>query len=245
MTGVHELRLFEGGHALYGVEYRTADLTALGGRVDAAVRGNVIEYHRVNQMPLFWRTLDHLEVSDAMPDLNMQGAEVNPWHCNAIEIDRDGHLLVSFRNCDMIVKIDSQTGAIIWRLGGEKNQFVFINDPLNGFSHQHGIRRLANGNIILFDNGNLHSPPLSRAVEYELNESAKTATLVWEYRHEPPLFGFALGFAQRLPNGNTLINYGTAQRIIEVDQAGTKVWEVKIDGLNLFAYRAFRIDTVY
>ena len=82
-------------------------------------------------------------------------------------------------------------------------------------------------------------------MEYELNESAKTATLVWEYRHEPPLFGFALGFAQRLPNGNTLINYGTAQRIIEVDQAGTKVWEVKIDGLNLFAYRAFRIDTVY
>ncbi|MGH7496592.1 MAG: aryl-sulfate sulfotransferase [bacterium] len=245
MTGVHELRLSEGSYALYGVEYRTVDLTALGGRADAAVRGNVIEYHRMNHMPFFWSTLERLEVSEATPDINMQSAEVNPWHCNAIDFDHDGHLLVSFRNSDMIVKIDAQTGAIIWRLGGKKNQFVFFNDPFNGFSHQHGIRRLANGHIILFDNGNLHAPPVSRAVEYELNESAKTATLVWEYRHEPPLFGSALGFAQRLPNGNTLINYGLAQRVIEVDQAGTKVWEVKVEELNRFVYRAFRIDSLY
>jgi hypothetical protein len=244
-TGVHELRLSEGGYSLYGLEFRTMDLSALGGRVEASVRGNVIEYHRMNQSPLFWRTLDHLDVSEAMPDLNLQGAEVNPWHCNAIDIDRDGHVLVSFRNSDMIVKINSQTGGIIWRLGGKKNQFTFIDDPLHGFSHQHGVRRLANGNIILFDNGNLHSPPASRAVEYALDENAKTARLVWEYRHEPPLFGSALGFAQRLPNGNTLINYGTARRIIEVDQAGTKVWEVTNDEPNPFAYRAFRIDSLY
>jgi hypothetical protein len=42
-----------------------------------------------------------------------------------------------------------------------------------------------------------------------------------------------------------LINYGTARRIIEVDQAGTKVWEVTNDEPNPFAYRAFRIDSLY
>src|SRR2546422_11513524 len=33
------------------------------------------------------------------------------------------------------------------------------------------------GNYILFDNGNTHNPPFSRAVEYRLDQSAKTATL--------------------------------------------------------------------
>jgi len=129
--------------------------------------------------------------------------------------------------------------------GRQKNQFSFVNDPLQGFSHQHGIRRLQNGNIILFDNGNLHAPPLSRAVEYKLDEQSKIAELVWEYRHDPPLYGFALGFAQRVANGNTLICYGTAQRIIEVDRAGTKQWELAIDGPQIYAYRAFRIDSLY
>jgi len=104
---------------------------------------------------------------------------------------------------------------------------------------------LANGNIILFDNGNLHTPPTSRAVEYALDENAKTARLVWEYRHEPALYGFALGFAQRLPNGNTLICYGTAQRIIEVDAGGNKVWDLRIEEPNRFAYRTFRIESLY
>lgn len=41
---------------------------------------------------------------------------------------------------------------MIWILGGRRNQFVFTNDLR--FSRQHDIRRLANGNITLFDNGN-------------------------------------------------------------------------------------------
>lgn len=243
-TGAHELRLFDGRYCLFGLEDRSMDLTGIGGLPNATVRGMVIEYHRSNSS-FFWSTFEHLEVNEASPDINTQVADVSPWHCNAIEVDRDDHLLVSFRNSDQIVKINSQTGAIIWRLGGKKNDFTFVNDPLNGFSHQHGIRRLANGNVILFDNGNLHTPPTSRAVEYRLDEQAKTATLVWEYRHEPALFGFAMGFAQRLENGNTLICYGIAQRIIEVDASGNKVWDLRIDEPNRFAYRAFRIESLY
>ncbi len=204
----------------------------------------MIEYHRDN-FSLLWNTFEHLEVTEGGADIDLQAADLNPWHGNAIDIDHDGHLLVSFRNSDQIVKVNAQTGEIIWRLGGKKSSFTFVNDPFNGFSHQHGIRRLANGNVILFDNGNLHSPPTSRAVEYHLDEPAKTATLVWEYRHEPSLYSFALGFAQRLSNGNTLICFGTAQRIIEVDPAGMKVWDLKIDEPNRFVYRAFRIHSLY
>lgn len=243
-TGPHELRLFDNGYALFGIAFHNLDLTALGGTADISVRGLVMEYHR-GGTNLLWNTFEHLEVAEGPGDVDLHIAPVNPWHGNAIDIDTDGNLLVSFRNSDQIVKINSQTGAIMWRLGGKKNQFTFMNDSFNGFSHQHGIRRLANGNVILFDNGNLHTPPTSRAVEYRLDEQAKTATLVWEYRHEPVLYGFALGFAQRLANGNTLICYGIVQRIIEVDAAGNKVWDLRIDEPNRFAYRAFRIESLY
>jgi len=244
-TGGHELRLRDDGYCLFGVEYRIMDLSAIGGLPGAEVRGLTVEYHRWNGTSLIWNTFDHFSVSDALPDIPITGPNVNPWHGNAIEVDTDGHLLVSFRGMGEITKINSATGEIIWRMGGRNNQFTFVNDPLNGFSHQHGIRRLPNGNIILFDNGNLHSPPASRAVEYRLDEQSKIAQLVWEYRPNPPISSPFLGFAQRLANGHTLVCFGRAQRIIEVDGNGTVVWELRIDEPGIYAYRAIRISSLY
>jgi hypothetical protein len=69
--------------------------------------------------------------------------------------------------------------------------------------------------------------------------------MAWEYRHQPPLYGFALGFAHRAENGNTIINYGTANRIIEVDPAGTKQLEIAVTDSVRLVYRAFRIESIY
>jgi hypothetical protein len=57
----------------------------------------------------------------------------------------------------------------MWRFGGKRNQFTYVNDPLGGPSYQHDIRVLPNGNITLMDNGNFHTPSLSRAVEYHFD----------------------------------------------------------------------------
>lgn len=245
ITDPHEIRLVEGGYCIFNVVFREMDLTSLGGWPNAQVRGTEIEFIRSNGNDFFWSPFDYFSVTDAAPDIALNTQNVNPWHGNAIEIDNDGNLLASFRNSDVITKINSTTGDIIWRLGGKNNEFTFLNDPLNGFSHQHGIRRLDNGNIILFDNGNLHPQPESRAVEYQLNEQAKTAELVWEYRHNPLLFGDALGFAQRLSNGNTLIDFGTAHRIVEVDHSGIKQWEISVQDSSHYIYRAFRVSSIY
>src|SRR4029079_9011397 len=90
---------------------------------------------------------------------------------------------------------------------GKNNEFSFVNDP-DGFSYQHSVRRLPNSHIILYDNGNFHTPSRSRAVEYDVNEAAKTATLVWEYRNSPDYYGSAMGSVQRLPNGKPGIGWG-------------------------------------
>jgi len=244
-TGLHELRMIGPDYALFGVEYRIMDLTALGGLPNARVRGLVVEYHRAGQAPFFWHTFDHFSVTDAAPDVPLTGTDVNPWHGNAIDMDYEGNLLVSFRNSDEVTKIDSRTGAIIWRLGGRNSEFTFINDPFGGFSHQHGLRRLPNGNVLFFDNGILHNPPESRAVEYRLNESARTAELVWEYRAEPPLLATLQGFAQRLENGNTLVCFGNARTVVEADPNGMKLWELVIEEPGRSAYRAFAVNTLY
>ena len=245
VTGPHEIRLLAGGHVLFGRRQETVDLSGVGGRSDALVTTSVVEVIRADESALYWDPLRYFRVEDAAADIDITAAEVNPWHGNAIEIDTDGHLLVSFRNCDEITKINAQNGEIIWRLGGKNNQFLFVDDPLTGFSHQHGVRRLPNGNIILFDNGNLHVPPQSRAAEYELDEANRVARLVWDYRDPRGVYGFALGFAQRLDNGNTLINYGTARKMVEVSPEGRIEWEADLQDSTRFVYRALRIGSIY
>ena len=108
-------------------------------------------------------------------------------------------------------------------MGGPLNQFTFINDPMNGFKMQHDVRRLDNGNISLFDNGVTHEPPISRAVEYIINENNKTAELIWEYAHPDNILGLAMGSVQRLTNGNTLINWGT------INDRGALITEVNYE----------------
>jgi hypothetical protein len=140
---------------------------------------------------------------------------------------------------DEITKIDRQDGSIIWRMGGKHNEFTFLNDSI-GFSHQHAIRNLKNGHFILFDNGNFHAPQFSRAVEYAVDESLKTAARVWEYRHSPDIYGQALGYAQRLENGNTLIGWGAANpSVTEVRPDGSIAYEMTFS-TGTFSYRAYR-----
>ena len=80
-----------------------------------------------------------------------------------MEIHSEGNLIISTRNFNEITKISRQTGEIIWRLGGEKNQFQFINDN-RGFGRQHSARVLSNGNLAIFDNGHKLIPQYSSYV---------------------------------------------------------------------------------
>ena len=140
---------------------------------------------------------------------------------------------------DEITKINHNTGNIIWRWGGKHNQFTFLGDTLK-FSYQHAVRRISNGNITLYDNGNFHTPAFSRAVEYTLDEVNKTATAVWEYRHSPDYFGQAMGYVQRLDNGNTLISWGTTNpTVTEVTPSKTIVFEMTLP-TNVYSYRVFK-----
>ncbi len=250
-TDFHDFQILSNGHyLLLGDDLRTIDMSVIvpNGRPNALVRGMVIqEFDAQHNLVWQWNTFDHYLITDATEDINLTDARINYVHCNALFQDTDGNIILSSRHLDEITKINRTTGEIMWRMGGSKcrnNQFTFINDSRDnfvGFSHQHDVQRLSNGHLLLFDNGNLKPNQYSRAVEYEINESSKTVTKVWEYRHTPDVFSISQGNIQRLPTGNSLIGWGENDNnlvVTEFDQSNKTVFEMT--GTNFISYRVYR-----
>lgn len=252
MADLHEFRVLPNGNYLlmsyYEVPY---DMTKLFPNAipNARVVNSLVQELDADKNVIFqWKAEDYIPITDAY--INFLGAIIVPSHINALELDYDGNLLISSRQLSEITKVNRMTGEIMWRLGGKKNQFQFINDnEANAptyFSMMHCIRRLPNGNIILFDNGNQHQPQYSRAVEYELDEVNKTAKLVWEWRHTPDIFSASMASVQRLDSGETLIGWGGPLKtgepsITEINKNGEVTFELSLpDGTT--NYRAYKFE---
>jgi hypothetical protein len=241
-TDLHEFLLLPNGHALLlGLDPEPVDMSSVvpGGNSNATAIGFVIqELDRLKNVIFQWRSMDHFKVTDATHE-DLTAVTIDYAHANALAFDADSNIIVSTRHMDEITKIDRTTGNVIWRWGGKNNQFTFINDTI-GFSHQHSINRIDNGNFTIFDNGNFHAPPFSRAVEYKLDEQAKTATLVWQFRHTPDVYANSMGSVERLPNGNTFIGWGASNlAATEVRPDGSSVYEIQFPD-NFFSYRALK-----
>jgi arylsulfotransferase ASST len=189
-----------------------------GGRAGTEEKGRMwadylVEMTKDGRTVWEWRTWEHLDpAKDAITALQDDRSE---WtHGNAVLELPDGNLLVSFRNISSIIMIDRQTGKIVWKLGPL---------PLSG---QHAPSLLPNGNLLIFDNGPHrleHSLPFSRVIEV----NPVTKEIVWKYQEGilPNFYSPRNSNAQRLPNGNTLVNEGSFGRFFEVSPEGEVVWE--------------------
>jgi hypothetical protein len=245
-TDNHEYVSLANRHAMiFGQDIRPVDTTAYtdGGTADASeIENTIVEVDGDGGVVSHWKLGDQISLAETTPDINLGTSPIDAQHANSIAVLSDGNLLVSLRHTDTLYKLNRADGSILWRMGGKQSNFTFANDPLNGFSHQHYAHQLANGNILLFDDGNLHSPPVSRVVEYAVDEASHKATLAWEYRHTG-LFSFCCGSTTRLGSGNTLTAWGSTGVIDEVNPSGTLVWQMAIpSGL---VYRAIPVQNLY
>jgi hypothetical protein len=213
---------------LLGYTLDTVDLSPIGGVAKSLVGSHTIfRMDPDGRVVWRWATEPHYGLADWIepPGVWKQWDNVDFDHPNALELDRDGNYLVSFRNFGAVVKIDYHTGRILWQIGGRRSTIRLVGDSLGLFSGQHFVRLTDEGNLLLYDNGLRHKPPLSRAVEYAVDPVARTATLVWEFRHRPRIFTPLVGSAVRLRNGNTLIDWGWSSKITEVTRSGEVVAE--------------------
>jgi arylsulfotransferase ASST len=160
-----------------------------------------------------WRSWEHLDpVADGIPAIQ---DERSNWALgNGIAELPNGDVLMSFPTASKVIRIDRRTGAITWRLG----------PPMVAF--QHAPTPLANGTVLIFDNG-VHrldnALPFSRVIEVD----PATDAIVWRYQDSPPInfYNPRQGNARRLENDNTLICEAQFGRFFEVTREGELVWE--------------------
>ena len=245
------LALANGNYVLFAYDEQpyAMDTVVPGGDPNAIVEGLIIQELDANHNLIFeWKSWDHFHVTDNI-HLNLTASSLPFIHANAIDIDFDGHFLVSCRGLDEITKIHRTTGDIIWRWGGSQTDITSVNDY--PFTQQHAIRSLGNNRYLLYDNGNYSSQytgtiNISRAVEYELDTNLMEATKVWEFVHPDSLYTPSIGGVQRLPNGNTLIDFGNLQWlnigsiVTEVDANNQIVFQLEYaNGGNLYRAQKF------
>lgn len=219
----HDFQVLHNDHIIYTSYHPKGNLPeeirhkVIGGLPGTELNGKmwgdvVFEIDRNGNTVWEWIAYQHLE-----PDIDTMCPLENrsQWpYINSVSVCRDGSILLSTRYLSQVTKIDYETGKVIGRYGRGK------------ISHQHDARELANGNILVFDNGaHRHNcmPSYSRSVEID----PETDEIVWEYKADPPsdFYTAICGGNERLPNGNTVICDSWHGRIFEVTAKGELVWE--------------------
>jgi len=156
------------------------------------------------------------------------------------------------RNFSSLYRLDGDTGDIEWTFG-EGGDFAPDPDAEYPFPTQaHAPEFQEGGTVLLYDNGGMERG-FSRVVEYALDTEAMTSEIVWEYPGEiahDDWYNFAMGDADRQPNGNTLITAcaliesNSRSRIFEVTPDGDTVWEVQLHGTDDQLAAAYMADRI-
>jgi hypothetical protein len=209
------------------------DLTSVGGPADATVFDGIVQEVDIEtgEVLFEWHSLDHVELSEH------ESAYYDHLHLNSIDVFDEDHLILSSRATSTVFKISRKTGEIVWRLGGEKNDFE-MGEGVQ-FFYQHDARSHPAGTITLFDNGSANTVELSRGEVIAIDEDAMKATLVREYTHPDKLLSVTQGNVQVLPNGNVFIGWGSSPVVSEFSQDNEVQFnaEFPTEGET---YRAFR-----
>ena len=146
-------------------------------------------------------------------------------HLNDVEILDDGRFMASLRNHDQIVFLDRETGLVEnWTLGEDGSHGIVYEQ------HNPDYIPEARGgpSVLVADSEN------DRVVEYHRTDGEWERTWTWRDDH--------LAWprdADRLPDGRTLVTDSNGNRVLEVAENGSVVWEMDV----AFPYEAERLDT--
>ena len=169
----------------------------------------------------------------------------NKWYDAGDKRFHPDNIICDSRNSSHLFIIDHESGDIVWQVAPP---FVGADAQLAPITGVHGTHMIpkglpGEGNILIFDNGGTMAGDLysdtqahawSRIIEFDPTTKAR----VWEYsaptmKVAPGQFGQYFFFspfisiAQRLPNGNTMIDEGATGRVFEVTPRGEIVWEYR------------------
>lgn len=209
-----------------------------------------------------WKASEHLDTLRFPGDLSISedtDSGARDWtHSNSLfYVEEDNSIIISMRSQSWVIKIDYDTGKIIWIMGessGSSDNFYtensdkfFTLESGSWMGNQHAAMLTGAGEILMFDNRNETNgfTEKSRAVKYSLDVATMTATQTWE--SIAPKYSGALGDADEQDGGNVLyVPGGPGGRddqnayIVEAsDTTGATVWSMTV---GTYIYRAERIS---
>jgi arylsulfate sulfotransferase len=267
----HDVAVLPNGHWILLGNYEQTINNVPGVPPNTSMTGDaLIDWDPQQEAVWTWSTFDHLDLAHAPYGFT-------DWtHSNAIIYSPDdGDLILSMRNQNWIIKINYQDGAgdgsVLWRLGfGGDFTLPDGEAPIEWNYGQHyptivspnsagvfSIMFFNDGNDRLMDSNNdLCGAPgvgacYSSVPLLQLDESTKTATVLWE-DNLLPYFSICCGDALLLPNGDMEVDIAYDQTVTpgisdieEVTQTQTPelVWEMQVH--SQLAYRGFRIPSLY
>ncbi|MEO3753194.1 arylsulfotransferase family protein [Streptomyces sp. B6B3] len=241
-TDMHDFATSPDGSRVLLLAYQhvTMDLSAHGGPAEAAVVGALLQEQdtATGRVTFEWNSFDHIPVTES--ELPLDRAEpLDYLHVNSLAYDRDGTILVSGRHTSTVYRIDRTSGGIVWRFGGRASDFAFA-DAADMPSFQHDARRLPDGRLSVFDNGNSRDPQHSRGAVWTLDEKRMTARLDEDLRPAEPVFGEAMGNNQETERGGRLVSYGSSSTMVEF-RDGEPVFTGSFEQ-GTVTYRTLRAD---
>jgi|GEM_PF-2180949 len=181
-----------------------------------------------------WDALDHFDLSEVQFQQRFNNyvplptsGEVDLFHINSLDLQDNGDYVVSARHLDAVFRVNRNAdpahaeGDVEWILASEPAQgwvqpdqnedrrLEIIGDPLGGPRRPHDAR--LDGDILtLFDNQTATTDQ-ARAVAYEIDAEAGTATLLWQIAEPFGRVSNGLGSIRVNPDGSRLINWGGLQ----------------------------------
>jgi hypothetical protein len=197
-----------------------------------------------------WNASTHVGVNETYNNLGSAGSDSTTpfdyFHMNSVEKDKNGDYLVSARTMDAIYKVSGNDGSIIWKLNGKDSDFDVDSNGV--FAFQHDARWVNDDmkRLTLFDNGPTDTIGYSRGLLFDIDEDAKTATLVTEFTNEAKTFATYEGGLQAIDpsdeNTNYFLGYGSQQFFAELDKDGNVLLDAQFGSTNTVnSYRAYKL----
>jgi hypothetical protein len=198
------------------------------------VGDRIIEFTAEGDVVWSWNTFDHLDpyrigYDTFSPFWHVRGFphHVDWTHGNGVTYDEinDG-VIISLRIQDAFLKIDRDTGGVIWILGPHEGWEKPFSDKLlqpvdpdiRWAWHGHNPRVTEEGTICVYDNGVYQARPFAtpkkpaecyaRGVEYFVDEKKGTVEEVWTSADdgtEDKVVSWAMGDCHRLPRTKNML----------------------------------------
>ena len=223
-TGGHTefVEVADGKYAVLGWVIRTFGTRKILGNT-------IMEVSDGAPITVVWNIFDHITPNLKMTWSNgIYGADktVEDWsHVNGIHYEpkSNSYYVTTGPALNVALRYDRGTGKVRWIIGDSGN--IKSADGSKLVSSPHSIQSLESPDKVLLFN---RAAPggCSYASEVVVNEASKTASTTWTHKSGSGYQVYFLGDAERLDNGNTLINWTTAGHIEEVTRSGEVVWSV-------------------